>query len=298
MHRPWKFVMVFSTWCATACGQTGQVGQLETPVPRSESAATMNSGVGQVKAPPDEMGAQHLLRNLVLSNLPDHYENNKHWGGTKRVWDGLHVSLDGLRVKTKRRWKDAKHGTWKRYRAWFVDPEQEFDIQIENMIATPEGKTAFDVVIKARLGVWGRLSKYVRGVQLLSISAEADARVRMRIRCEMALRLDGSKFPPDVLLEPRVVSAQLTLIDFHLIRISDLHGPLVREFGEELHDILQDEIADRQAKLVARINRQLIKHKDDLRLSVSDLASSGLHQLRAAVKQTTEQEISSSEICE
>jgi hypothetical protein len=287
--------MLLSTCCATALGQTGQLGQPETSGANRTDPQTVAE---QSKAPATTTGAQQLLRTLVLTTLPAEYENTKHWGGTKRVWDGLHVSLDGLRVKTKRRWKNAKHGTWKRYRAWLIDPDQEFEIQIKNMVATPAGNTAFDVVIDARIGVWGRLSEYVRDVQLLSISAEADARVRIQIRCEMSLRLDGSKFPPDVVLEPRVVGAQLTLIDFHLIRISDLHGPLVREFGEELHDILQNEIADRQAKLVARINRQLKKHEDDLRLSVSDLAASGLHQLRAALDRTTDKEISEDEMHE
>jgi hypothetical protein len=296
MHRTWKIVVLLSNCCATALGQTGHIGQLKTPLSRAIDGTTLGANVGQVEAPENTMGVQPLLRNLVLNNLPAEYENTKRWGGTKRVWDGLHVSLDGLRVKTKRRWKDARHGTWKRYRAWLINPAEEFDIRIENMVVTPQGKTAFDVVIDARLGVWGRLSKYVRDVQLLSISAEADARVRMQVRCEMSLRLDGSKFPPDVLLEPHVVSAQLTLIDFRLIRISDLDGPLVREFGEELHDILQDEITHRQTKLVDRINRQIEKHRDDLRLSVSDMASSGLQQLRAALDRTTDKESSSLEI--
>lgn len=259
MYRRWTLAFLLSTCCATTWGQTAQP-----------------------ELPTSETGAQRLLRALVLKNLPAEYENNKQWGGTKRVWDGLHVSLDGIRVKTSRRWKDANHGTWKRYRAWLIDPEQEFEIQIEKMTATPEGKTAFDVVIDARLGAWGRLSEYARDVQLVSLSAEADARVRLRASCEMSLRLDVTKLPPDVILEPRVVSAELTLVDFHLVRISSRDGPLVRQLGKELHDVLQDEIDDRQAGLVAKINRQLEKHEDDLRLSVSDLAASGLRQLQAA----------------
>ncbi len=233
-------------------------------------------------APQVSPGAQKLLRTLVLESMPHEYENTKQWGGTKRTWDGLHVSLDGLRLKTKRRWKEANHGTWKRYRAWLIDPEHAFQIEIEKMVATPEGKTAFDVVIDARLGVWGRLSEYALDVQLLSLSAEAEARIRLRVRCEMSLRLDVTHLPPDVILEPHVVSAQLSLVDFDLIRISDLDGPVVREFGEELHDVLQDEIASRQAKLVDRINRQLEKHEDDLRLSVSEMAASGLRQLQGS----------------
>ncbi len=256
MHRPLLFALLLLSCCLTV--------RANEEMPAKPAAA------------------QQLLRNLVLQSMPREYENTKHWGGTKRMWDGLHISLDGLRLKTKRRWKEANHGTWKRYRAWLIDPAETFDIQIQNMVATPEGKTAFDVFIDARLGVWGRLSEYQRDVQLLSLSAEARARVRMRISCEVALRLDVTTLPPDVILEPKVVAAELHLADFDLVRISDLDGPLVREFGEELHRVLQAEIADRQVKLVDRINRQIDKNQDDLRLSLSELTSSGFRQLGAA----------------
>jgi len=257
MNRPWTLAILLASCCTPVLAQSA---------PQVPPAAPA--------------GAQRLLRTLVLEHIPPEYENTKRWGGTKRVWDGLHVSLDGLRLKTKRRWKEANHGTWKRYRAWLIDPEQEFQIEVQNMAAGADGKTTLDVVIDARLGVWGRLSEYALDVQLLSISAEAEAKVRMTVSCEVSLRLDVAKFPPDVILEPHVVGARLHLIDFDLVRISDANGPLVREFGEELHDVLQDEITHRQAKLVDKINRQLDKHEDDLRLSLSDLAASGLKQLR------------------
>jgi len=274
-------VVLLTAGCATAWGQPEfpPLPEVAGQAPPSVVDVAAEASATETSTTTKATGAHRLLRTLVLENVPPTYENTKRWGGTKRVWDGLHISLDGLRLKTKRRWKEANHGTWKRYRAWLIDPEEEFEIQIENMAATPEGKTAFDVVIDARLGAWGRLSEYALDVQLLSISAEADARVRMRATCEMSLRLDVTRFPPDVILEPKVVRADLKLVDFHLVRISDLDGPLVREFGEELHDVLQDEIADRQVKLVEKMNRQLKKHEDDLRLSVADLAASGLRQL-------------------
>lgn len=278
-------ILIVTTWFALTENPTRAQDQEPQPFAAADAPADTLVSADKPRLPVAGSGADSLLRKLVLKNVPAEYENTKRWGGTKRVWDGLHVSLDGFRLKTKRRWKQANHGTWKRYRAWLIDPEKEFEIQIENMASTPDGKTAFDVVIDARLGAWGRLSEYAHDVQLLSISAEADARVHMRMGCEMSLRLDASKFPPDVILEPTVVRAEMKLVDFDLIRISDVSGPLVREFGEELHDVIQKEIADRETRLVSKINRQIQKQEDDLRLSIADLASSGLRQIQETLQQ-------------
>jgi polyhydroxyalkanoate synthesis regulator phasin len=61
--------------------------------------------------------------------------------------------------------------------------------------------------------------------------------------------------------------------------ISDAHGPLVREFGEELHDELNREIQDQRGKLVEKINRAITKNQDHLRLSIRDLIASGWEKM-------------------
>lgn len=218
-------------------------------------------------------GADALIKSLVLATLPREYENTKRWGSTKRQWDGLHVSFDGLRLDTKRRWKNVNHGTWTRYKAILVDPDRQLGIQTNHLRQVANQRVAFDLNIDAKLDLVGRLSEWRHGVQLYSFSAEADATVRLSITCEVGLKFDSTRFPPDVYLAPSATAAKLELHEFHLHAISDLHGPLVREFGEELHDILQDEISERQGKLVEKINRSLDKHSGKLRISLHDLTT-------------------------
>lgn len=238
-------------------------------------------------APPEELvaseatpasGLDRLIRDLVLQNAPHEYENDRQWGGTRQVWDGLHVWRDGLRIKTKRRWKDANHGTWKKYRAWLIDPDHQFDVQFLNLHKTAEGKAAFDLLIDAKLGAWGRLSEWRQDVQLFSFSADAEATVRLKLSCELSARLDPSHLPPDLVLQPQVMAADLALVDFRLKRISDADGPLVKQLGKSLREVLEDELRDRQPRLVQRMNDQIRDHQDDLRLSARDLAASGWQQ--------------------
>lgn len=222
-----------------------------------------------------ESGSKDLLRELALSAIPETYENNKHWGQTKRMWDGVHLSLDGLRLKTKRKWRDANHGTWKRYNAWLIDPEQQFDLRIESIRPVDKGRVAFEIAIDARLGLFARLSEWQHGVQLISLGIDAEAIVQMRMTCEARMRLDFEHFVPDLIIEPEVTSADLTLVHFDLHRVSNLHGPGVEQLGRSLHGVLQDEINDRRPKLVAQANRQIEKNQDKLRFSVRSLADDG-----------------------
>jgi hypothetical protein len=231
------------------------------------------------EAPAEEVsGTDALIRSLLLATLPREYANTKKWNKTKPRWDGLHVSLDGLQIKTKRRWKEVNHGTWTRYNATLIDPEHQLAIRSENLRQTIDGRVAFDLTVDAKLFLTGRLSEWRMGVQLYSLSAEADATVRLTMTCEAGLKFDSAKFPPDVAIAPKVTSAQLDLLVFNLHSISDADGPLVRKLGDGLHDVLQEELDERRTKLVEKINRAIDKHSGKLRLSVHDLTTLGVQR--------------------
>lgn len=227
-----------------------------------------------------DAGLSEIVTGLVRSNLPDQYEKRKNWDKTTDVWDGLHMSLDGGKIKTKRRKKAVNHGTWTMYRAQLTNPD-EFTVEVKNLRRLDDGRAAFDAEFYAPLAVFGRINQWQYGVQLISLSADADARVRLKITCAVKTRLEPSKgFVPDVVIEPEVTAAQIVLEEFHLKRISQLHGPLVKEIGEEAHDFLQDEINDRNTQIVVKINKAIAKQQDKLRVSLADLASTKFGDLR------------------
>lgn len=219
---------------------------------------------------------QPMLVDTILDLVPNEYESTKHWGGTKEIVSGLDVKMRDGRLRTKRRRKDVNHGTWKRYNVTLVDPKEYFEIQVVNLVESSPGTATFDLVVRAKLDVYGRLQEWKRGVRLFSISAEAVADVELKLACQLTTKLDASHFPPDVLLRPTVANAESKLTQFKLRRLSKADGPIVREFGDGLEKILRKKLAEKDDKLASKINRQIQKNKDDLRLSVRDMVSSGL----------------------
>lgn len=217
---------------------------------------------------------QQLITRIALENIPREFVDNKDWGKTTEVWAGIRIRREGLRITTKRRKKKVNHGTWKRYRISLVDPEQRFHLRVENVRETTDGRVEFDAWVDASLSAFGRLSQWERSVQLLSIGVDANARVRLRVRCSLGMELDLTNLPPDVVLDPVVTDADLRIVDFRIRRVSDLSGPIVRPLSHQVREVLEDRIAKRQARLVQKINRQIDKNRDHLRLSVHDVLES------------------------
>jgi hypothetical protein len=76
------------------------------------------------------------------------------------------------------------------------------------------------------------------------------------------------------------------LVHFRLHRISQAGGPLVRELGSAVRGFVESKIADRRGQMVKRINRQIEKHQDDLRLSIHDLLATKWGELAAQQLET------------
>ena len=88
-------------------------------------------------------------------------------------------------------------------------------------------------------------------MQLLAVSAEADARAKLWFDMALRWKWDSDSLVSGVTLEPRVVDARLALHDFRLRRISKLDGPAVRELSNSLREVVEHVLAERHDKLVA-----------------------------------------------
>ena len=137
-----------------------------------------------------------LVTRIVLENIPHEIVDEDDWGKTDRVWDGVRIWWEGTRLETKRRWKTVNQGTWERYRVRLIDPDERFQIQIENLRPLEDGRVAFDAQVDAALDVFARVSQWQRDVQLFSLSANATAVVRLRVSCGLAMKIDPTRIPP------------------------------------------------------------------------------------------------------
>lgn len=239
----------------------------------AEPAPPTTGSLPESFTPSDEF--QAWVTSLVREHLPDQYEKTKNWGHTTKVWDGLKITTNDGRISTKRRWKEANDGTWYKYRVDLVEPEKHFDIQVQNIREIGGGKIAADIDVVAKLKCFGRMSQWEHGVQLISLSADVDTKVRLRAQLELGMRLDASRFPPDVVFAPEVTRARLDIVDFRLRRVSNAKGPVVKSLSSSVRELVEDKLEEQnRGKLAEKLNTQIAKQQDKLRIGLPEVARS------------------------
>ncbi|MEM7477780.1 MAG: hypothetical protein AAF483_22560, partial [Planctomycetota bacterium] len=216
------------------------------------------------------------LEKLIRNNLPPDYEDDRKWGKQKEVWDGLEWRREGLKLETKRRKKMVNAGTWTRYRVAFVKPEETLKIRFDKLDSLEDGRVAFAIVVECSLDVFGRLSQWVRDVQLMSISANADAACRLTLEGTVAFKINPLVLPPDFSLKPHITNAHVDLTYYRVRRISQVGGDFAKVLGKGLRGVVDEKIEDLNGKLVDKINKQLVKHEDKLSFSAQDWLNSKL----------------------
>lgn len=217
---------------------------------------------------------QSWVTDLVREQLPETYEKSKNWGHTKKVFAGWDFEQDGLRIETRRRWKDANDGTWTRYRVTPIEPDKHFAVRVERIEPAAGNKVRVQLAAVSKVHLLGRLAQWESGVQLVSLSAEADATILLQGTVEIGLQLDPTKLPPDVLLVPTVTAADAQIATFELQRVGKFDGPLVKSLSDETREMLAAELAERRPKLVSSLNKQIAKQQDKLKFSLSDVLKS------------------------
>lgn len=216
---------------------------------------------------------------LANNHLPRHYDNTKHWGTQKTVLDGWEFRQEGLKLETKRRWKDVNHGNWSKYHIEIREPEQNFQIAIKDIKTLPDGKVQFAANIKAPLDIQGRLSVWQYDVQVISLNADAEADVEVDLICQVAVRLHPLTFPPDILLQPEVISSEMKLNYFRLNRLSQVGGPMAKRLGEGMELFLREKVEEEGKELTVKINRAIEKRRDRLRISGSEWIQSKMKEM-------------------
>lgn len=207
------------------------------------------------------------LGKLIRQNLPPTYEDDRKWGNQQEVWDGIELRREGLRIETKRKKKMVNSGTWTRYAISFVDPDNNLHIQFQRLETLPDGRIAFAITVDCALDIFGRLSQWVRDVQVISISANADAACRLTLAGTVQMQMNPLKLPPDISIDPNVDTAHVELTYYRVRRVSQIGGDFAKLLGNSLRGVIDEKLEEMNGKLVHQINDQLAKHSDQLEFS-------------------------------
>jgi hypothetical protein len=210
-----------------------------------------------------------VVARMIADAIPRQYERTKDWGRTKRITTGLRSSGNFFEFDVHRQKSEVKHGVWKHYRATLVEPQQNLLVRIDHLRSLAAGKIAFTLFVTTKLHGWGRAKVYDRGIHLIALEAEADAKVSLWLDCEIALETAPSSFLAGIAVRPQVTAARMSLDEFRLARVSDVSGPLVRELGDGLRHLIEDELNG--PKLAAKLNHSIEKRRDRLVLTPETL---------------------------
>ena len=206
--------------------------------------------------------------------MPHTFTDKKKWGMQAERFDGFKRERDGLKFKMTRRKKMVNHGTWKKYDVSLRDPERKFAISVNNLRELPGNVVGFDVDFTADLNVAGRQSKWVKGVQLYSLSANGHAQVRLRLAVELEVKTDRKTFPPDLLFVPKVTSADVQLEEFRIDRVGKAGGEFAQQLSRRIRPVLEEKIEAKEQGLVDKINKKLVAKQDRLRVPISKAINS------------------------
>lgn len=202
------------------------------------------------------------VAEVIADAIPREYERKKDWGHQREITTGVRSSGNFFKFDIHRTKTAVNHGVWKHYRATMVDPEHQLQVRIDNLRSVTPGRIAFTLFVTTKLHGWGRAKIYDRGIHLVALEAEADAKVSLWLDCEIALETAPSSFLTGIAVRPQVTAARMQLDEFRLNRVSDVSGPIVRELGDGIKHLMEDELNG--PKLAAKLNHSIERRRDRL----------------------------------
>lgn len=244
----------------------------------AESPTAIQPTSDLVLTPQQAKFSVQSLASWAADQLPRVYEGDKNWGETKKLWAGVKVRRDGLKLKTNRRFREVRHGRWARYQLTLppiglvhADGRPAIEILVDDVHQLPDGRWQIVSSLAAPMGFDARVERWNLGLQWYSVSVRGDLRVRLKTTTTIGFNADYSEVPPALTIDPRVESAELALERFEVDRISKIGGDVAEEIGDFLKDVLRDRLVEKEnQRLATKLNDAIEKQRDQLRWSLTD----------------------------
>lgn len=200
-----------------------------------------------------------LVQKMVAPHVPKYYEDLSGWGGSIPVPPDLKLPRLRTFIKVGDH-IEVPHGLWKKFRIWIDDPDQDIEIRLLDMKRTEKGAISLQIEGIVLLHGEGEVKPWQKGLGLPIVKAEADVVVQLNLEVDVKLTFDTKSFPPDVSVEPWIVSSKLEIKDFNLKRIKSivtLEGDNVTGLGHELKGLLNNLIRRHEEEVTDRANQAI-----------------------------------------
>ncbi len=267
-------IVAFSLTIATACGDPPP----PTPVPDAPASPAAPTFVEQTLST--------MIQSLLVDSIPREYDNHKDWGKTKPIVNGLKLERgpDGLQLMEHK--KVVNNGLWKEYHVTLLDPQQELQVRLAGLRAGQPGHTLLQLVLVDKVRGQARLEDWKDGVKLFTLTSDADCKLEADLGFDVAWSWKPGSVLGDLVVEPKVTTLDLKLLEFQLNKVSKIEGWTARQLGDAIEGTVSHELHQQQPRLVAKINAAIDKKKDKLHFSPDQALTSGLGKLETLLRPT------------
>lgn len=274
----WLSQSSVTAWSVEPSGPPLEQPTAPTGVSRNETVASpITSAVDAVTLDGPSLGDAptwtEALRAVLLTAIPDKYEDRKHWGKTTKVFDGFKVRQHGFDVNVSKRTKLVNHGAWYMYQAQLLDPQRNLQLAINHVEPRGPGMFSFELHVTAKMRCVARFEQWVLGVKGLNFPVVSDAVVQMDAQCELVVRTERHEksFLPDVIIVPSLQRVRLILRDIDTHQVGEIRGDIAEELGNGSRRFLEDLLHKQEPKVVKKANAAIAKKRDALRFPASKL---------------------------
>lgn len=264
----------------TACAQGPPlvIPSLPSQSDSSQPASSPKTQVDSKTTEPQKLtpAATEFIKGLALILLPPKFTDDDDWGNTKRIQSGLNMKLDGFELKTSRRWKDVRHGLWRRVDATLIDPIKFFDLQIWLLPKTDDNQPRYRISASLRIAVTVRQQQWNRGLKVYSVSSDILTDVSVDTVIDFRSKLVEVEQKKRLQILPHIQSANVRVDRFLIRRISHAKGGAVKEFGSIFEGLVRKVVEKKSQKLPQKINSKIEKKADRFQFSGTMLSVFGI----------------------
>lgn len=228
-----------------------------------------------------EKSLSGTIQQIVADSMPRQFVDDRGWGKTTKVVNGLKIEHDGDGIKIRKHTHEVNDGLWKQYKAELVDPQKELQIRVQNVRSTGPNQTSLELFLAAKLHGEARLEQWKDGVKLLTLTTDADCKIEALVDMDVRVSIQPGAVLGDTSVDPKVTGAKLNLVDFQLQKISKLQGWGARELGDELKPVIEKQLHHEEPKLVEKLNTAIQKNKSRLHFSPDAALSGGISKLES-----------------
>jgi hypothetical protein len=221
---------------------------------------------------PDHAELARLIHAAVVPHIPKEFEESSGWG--KTVPDPGNLRLTRLRTRIRVGDKEElPHGAWIRTKVTLDDPAKDVRIEVRDLKKCDRNTLQIQLAVTVSCHAERERKQWDNGLPLLGLTAQADVTVVVVLNCDVGLSLNVAKFPPEVVIEPRVTKAQLEVKKLEPKQIGNIVlGDRARRLANELKGVFEELLKQYEPVIKERANEAIARSLKEGKASLSPAA--------------------------